>query len=565
MTSITRKHINSGRSLSSVITRLQKMNRGIYIIGLIIVSFILIFLKTKDIYTSLKYSVGFIGLLTFSIILESLVVRETVVKKFSLFYGLLSLFSLSYSLTLFYSLYIIRLVNFSKILSVWIPYSILMSMLVIYYTSFSLDNIIAVGLLRSVIIIGIFFHDIDFMIFGLSTCVLAVPNVIIASNMESKILSVKTKDIAKAYFSTFSKSFEYLENLQEIIGEDKSVITDIFMFKNRKGQIFWIVNNYFHYGPFGGLGSSEVPKMLLNALKNVIVLKGPATHRENISTARRAKKIVKRIVNSAMHVRTRPLVGRYHVLKRDKFKVYCIDVLGHYMCFVDILAEGYDDIPQEILGNLSDLENVCVIDLHTSRGSHGRIYDFTKKDFEVLVSLINDVIKEVNKKEYVEVEISYCKYVPKEGFDDIYSGGIHALLLKVGSKKILLLNFDGNNMALDLKRDLQKYLRAQGYEPIISTTDSHEKATPLGDYYMVGDLTRFESLREILDKMLMTLEKNLSSAVFGYRRIRYKTRILGDSWLSLLHHSLKTSKRVFILVLLQVILIMAMIGISSLV
>jgi|GEM_PF-2879282 len=562
MISIGKKHVSSGKSLSSVIMGMQRITKSIYPIILVLLTFILIFIKNRDVILSLRYSLGFIGIILFSLLLDYPIVQGTVIKKQSLLYGLFSLFLLSYALTILYSLYIVQMNSFSKILSVWVPYSILMTMLVIYYSSFSALNALSVGAIHSIITIGALFHDIDFKMFLISMCVLAIPNIIIAGNLETRFLFVKTKDIAKAYLSTFSKSFEYLENIQDIISEEKRVFSDIFMFKNNRGQIFWVVNNYFHYGPFMSIGSSEIPKMLLAALKNVLVFKGPATHRENISTSKRARRVTKRIVNSAMHMRTKELMARYCVVERDKFRVHCLDLSGFVICFVDILEEGYDDIPQEPLKDMLWRKDLCIVDLHVSRGSHNKLRDFTRRDFQILKSLIESAMESVQKIKYVQAEVSYASFLPEGNFTDIYSGGVHAILFKIGQLKILILDFDGNNMEWSFKTSLIKYLKDKGYEPIISTTDSHEKATPLGDYYMIGDTTRFEDFKDVINDMIRMLERNLSHAIFGHRKISHKTKILGDNWLSLLHHSLKTSKRVFILILLQVVLIMCLLPLS---
>ena len=562
MASLNEKEISKGKSISSALSRAQKMNKRFYFLGFIILSFVLIFIKTKNIYIAFRYSLWFSLLLGVSILLDYIVVRDTLIRKSSLFYGLISLFSLSYLLTITYSVYIIRLLVFSKIISVWIPYSILMSMLVVYYGSFLIRNTVFVGLIHSAIMIGAFFREIHVTIFSISMCVLAIPNIIIASDLESKFLFVKTKDIARAYFSTFSKSFEYLENIQEMIGEEKMIPSDIFMFKNTKGQIFWIVNNYFHYGPFMSIGSSEAPKMLIKSLKNVLVFKGPATHRENISTSRKTKKIIKRIVNGAMHVKTKDLLARYYSIEKDKFRVHCVDLSGAVLCFVDITKPGYDDIPQEPLDDIISSGGVCIVDLHTSRGSHAKLYDLTRKDIETLRSLIEEALEKLKYVEYSKSKASYANIIQRDWLEDVYSGGIHAILMEIRDKKILILNFDGNNMNNDTKEFLIKYLKKKGYEPIISTTDSHEKATPLGDYYMVGDLTSHYEIQKIVDDLIKSLEENLSSTIVGYRRIIHKAKILGDNWISMLHHSLKTTKRVLILVLLQVFLIMCLLPLS---
>jgi len=560
METITKESIKSGKRLSRFALRIRRSSVYFSII-FIILSFLLLFIRLRNFYKSFEYSVLILFEVLIGTFIAYLASRRVTIRPSVVFTGLISLYFLSYFLTCLYTLYILRLNILDIMLSVWIAYTILMTPLILYYTSFSIPSTLLSSCLYALILIGLNWDKLILNIFLVSIFVLSIPEVLIVLTLETRGSPIKMSDVAHAYFKTFSKSHEYLEYLQNTIGEKETLFSDIIMFRN-SNQIFWIVNNMFHYGPYYAIGSSNVPGMIINSLKNVIVFKGPSTHRENISMNKIARSIVKKITNTALHLKLKPIKARYEIIENNLFKAYLIDLSGKILCFVDIKKRGYDDIPWDVFKRLYFIEEISIVDLHTSKGLNDPFKDFKVSDIEALIDLINRGITKLKSKEYSEnVWISYAHKIVSES--DICSGGIHALEIQIGNKKFLIISFDGNNMEKTLKDAILSHFSRAGYVTIIATTDSHEKTSPLGDYYPVGSITSPQKIINILDDILKDLERNLSEGLVGHRRLRYTVKIVGDNWIYLLRNALKTSKRTIFLVASQVVVIMLLILVFS--
>ncbi|RLE44070.1 hypothetical protein DRJ22_06225, partial [Candidatus Woesearchaeota archaeon] len=530
----------------------------------IVLAFIILFIRIKDFYRSLEYSVLILFEVLVGMFITYLVfkkAKKVTIRPSVVFTGLTSLYSLSYFLTCFYTLYILRLDVLNIMLSVWIAYTILMTPLILYYTSFSLPSTLVSSGLYALILVSLNWDKLIHHIFLVSVLVLLMPEILIVLTLEIKRNPIKMSDVAHAYFKTFSKSHEYLEYLQNTIGEKETLFSDIIMFRN-SSQIFWIVNNMFHYGPYYAIGSSNVPGMIINSLKNVVVFKGPSTHRENISMNKIARSIVKKITNIALHLKLEPIKARYEITENKLFKVYAIDISGKILCFIDIKERGYDDIPWDVVRKLSHIKDLSIVDLHTSKGLDDPFKDFKLSDIEALIDLISDTISKLKSKEYSRnILVSYAHKIVSE--DDICSGGIHALEMQIENRKFIIISFDGNNMEKSLKEVILTHLTRAGYVPIVATTDSHEKTSPLGDYYPVGSITSSDKIISIINELLNDLEENLSEGLSGHRRLRYTVKIVGDNWIYMLRNALKTSKRTIFLVASQVLVIMLLILVFS--
>jgi putative membrane protein len=323
-----------------------------------------------------------------------------------------------------------------------------------------------------------------------------------------------------------NKNPEPLENIFEEMSEERSLEISMLRLLSKNGLTLAIFGIPVHFGPFGTIGSSPLPSLLLQELENsrlrTLVLRCLSDHSLNIPSRREVNKIKEKMVEALNSAK--PLEDcRASVLQRES-EGYCVTAIRVCSyCIVLLSCPGYstEDLPPEWLPKFSSiishygLTPLIVSDAHNSIDPSS--WRISYSDKEELSRLLEDAIEHLQQAPQKALEMGFNRIRPSGLPDDeVGPGGISALVLKTDGEKHALILIDGNNMVKGMRDQIVKCLKElSGLSTLeIATTDTHlltgVRRARKG-YFPIGLKTSCELLIEACMKSLSSAMDNLSS------------------------------------------------------
>lgn len=310
--------------------------------------------------------------------------------------------------------------------------------------------------------------------------------------------------LAVAFFTDWFKGSTKTEEHLLKLSKDGKAIVHLLSFETynsqKKGQpkaTFLIP--YIHPGPMGNIGSSNMPKIFHDNIKNSLTFHGPCTHDLNL----------------VRHTDVMKLVGDIKSAPTEQLGKKAKAVFGDHMCLLDIggktlaFADGDGDIDIGVGIASSDI----FVDMHSSGVDSvlDNIHAGSLQGLEFIDEarlLKTKLAKE--KPENMAIGTS---------FGVIGGCEVRVAYLDVG-KKIVFILFDSNNLK---GRLLLRKLQI-GYKIIACTTDSHNRNN--GKYI-------FEVLPEHLSEISQLIKKakaNAEPVIARYNKIERITKLFGDAY-----------------------------------
>lgn len=226
-----------------------------------------------------------------------------------------------------------------------------------------------------------------------------------------------------------------------------------------------LVFPYVHPGPLGDLGSSNITGKLqkFHPGRNMMVFHTTTTHDDNCAGDSEVEKISRVLTQSG------------------KEFDYCYEpYFGNYLSFLPFGDGGlfflspdnprFDDVKitegRKIVKRAKSLglKWAVTVDQHNNNMEIPEELD----DVSYLMKEADEAVK--SRKNRRILKAAFSKVVPD--LKDIGPGGITFLSLEMGSKKVAVILFDGNNMQFDLRRKIEESLH--GFDKIlVCTTDNH--------------------------------------------------------------------------------------------
>ncbi len=267
-----------------------------------------------------------------------------------------------------------------------------------------------------------------------------------------------------------------------------------FVRMKAEGTNFTMVFPYVHPGPLGDLGSSNITARLQrnHSDQKLLVFHTTTTHDDNCAGDTEMAKISK-VLNE----------------KGKEFK-YCYEpYFGKYLSFLP-LGEGgifflspddprFDDVKltegRKVVRKARSLglKWAVTVDLHNNNMDEPR----EMEDVSYLLGEVELAVKGRKNKRPLLAAQSTSTPDAK----DIGPGGISFVSVSAGSRRVAIALFDGNNMELELRQEVENAL--PGYDKIlVCTTDNHVVNT---DGLSVNPVGRFSDHGQIV-KIVKQLE-----------------------------------------------------------
>lgn len=268
-----------------------------------------------------------------------------------------------------------------------------------------------------------------------------------------------------------------------------------------------VVTTSFHPGPVRNIGGARLVGEI-NSIPNAFYLHSPTDHSMNPVNSEEVSKIISSL--SCSQVKLKPMRpfeidGENYILTVFPFDKLRLVFVNGKRCI--------DDLPKEV-----SYDNVIVVDAHNA---------YCKK-FEPNVNELRSLIE---RSLSVETEKAKLRYFFKKFRVETNSicGSIAIMILDYGLNKFVIIVFDGNNVKLEFRKEIEEFCRRRGFKAIVASTDNHSKTgiTTKFTYLPVGsderDKVIFEYLEECFKEDLKDCE-----VFFGEREISVK--VTGDKF-----------------------------------
>ena len=260
-----------------------------------------------------------------------------------------------------------------------------------------------------------------------------------------------------------------------------------------ESQNLTMVFPYVHPGPLGDLGSSNISAKLQKNHEDqkLMVFHTTTTHDDNCAGDSEIDKISKVIDESG------------------KESTYCYEpYFGKYLTFLPLGDGGiffispddprFDDVKitegRKIVrkAKLLGLKWAVTIDQHNNNMDEPKELE----DISYLLKEVEQAVK--SRKSKKTISVAYSRSVPE--YKDIGPGGIAFVSISIGSKKLAIILFDGNNMEYEFRQKVESSL--DGYDKIlVCTTDNHIVNTNGLNVNPVGRFSDHDEIVKIVKKL----------------------------------------------------------------
>jgi len=347
------------------------------------------------------------------------------------------------------------------------------------------------------------------------------------------------RGILKALLEGNSREFESM--LNDLSVERKLDIVTLGFRTVPDGKLkSAIVVSNFHPGPFLNVGSSSLPKKIMDAVKvrfNIpaAVPHGVSGHEMNLASQGENEKVIQNVLEmlngEKCLKKSTPPVSITHEGASSTCQIFgkCpfITLTLSPRTMEDIPLETGDEIQRYVKRHF---KYAAVVDAHNC------ISQVTVLSQDELKALKESAYQALNKainqnKHRVKLgvaEIDLEEYGPNLG---VGSGGGIVQMFEVGPHRSVYITFDANNMAKDLREKMLSLAHELGVsEAEVMTTDTHEVngrvPAKLG-YYPLGEKIDTPTLLSKVKSSLRKAESNLEEVEVFHKHRRIKVKVLG--------------------------------------
>ncbi|MCW4010819.1 MAG: DUF2070 family protein [Candidatus Bathyarchaeota archaeon] len=385
----------------------------------------------------------------------------------------------------------------------------------------------------------------------------------IIDQIGQKTYGVPSMSLFKAFMLNWVAALNApLEGYLEKMGGETDVEVSFLKFDSSKPKAAVIVP-LVHPGPFKNIGSSLLPSLLKSEFEkeyggNACVPLGLLGHELDAASQAQNHKIIDHILASA---KTQGTIGKAtpFVMVSEGFVSASCQVFGKTAFLSFTLApKTTEDLPQE-LGALVSEEasklglDVLVVNAHNSLTESNEI----EASLDTLRNVAAKCLKKAASQDASLFEVGASTVYPTEFTlkDGMGTGGITAIVVKVGNQKTAYVVIDGNNMVTGLREKIIAALASAGFdESEVFTTDTHAvSAVVLGrrGYHPVGEAMDQTTLIGHITNVATAAASNLESCMATCQRIVVpKVRVIGGECLEfmtvLVDKSIQKAKRIVV-------------------
>ncbi len=349
------------------------------------------------------------------------------------------------------------------------------------------------------------------------------------------------------------------------IGEYSESLVSTLVFKAGKKLKAVITTPYIHPGPYGAIGGSNLPFIIMDELERrygvecPIVLHGTCTPDLNPANKKENLKVVSAVNASVEEAlgNEKSKASKLVEVKRGDFTVKC-QIFGDYpLVIVTRSPLNTEDISFAVgwalMNRIRSLGFNCsaVVDAHNSIDSWAEPLRVNMPESFVLEEAVAEAVKSASQEINTEIRVGVSKRTvtinPREG---VGPGGLRFLLIETGKEKFGYLLIDANNVIKGLREEILNVFLKEGLRNgEVLTDDSHIVNGFRSGFNPFGMRMNKEEILKTVSEMLKEAENNLEPCTFScsMRKIR-NILVLGtgktNEFLSLVNSTVALTKLV---------------------
>lgn len=388
------------------------------------------------------------------------------------------------------------------------------------------------------------------------------------NNVGEKMFGTKSMVIFRAFLLSWVLDLNGpFEAFLEELSEERDIEVSIVKLKSSNTCVVGAVPAV-HPGPFRDIGSSVLPSQLKTAIaakigSETFIPHGLMGHEYDLPSQAQNQKVINGVID-ALDFDGSEATASPFVMVKDEFATACCQIFSRSALISFTLApKTIEDLPMELGEFIREkaekhgLATCVVINSHNS-------IDGTADPQEMLESLKKvgaECLEKTAHLKQMPVEMGAASFLPKEWTvrDGMGTGGITALVVKVGKQKSVYVTIDGNNMVSGLREKILACLQSAGFQQgEIFTSDTHSVSGLIvgsKGYHPVGEVMDQELLAYYVVEVSKKAASVLEAAKTGCRSVVIpNVKVIGeerlDSLLLLIEKGVQRAKRAIVPVLL---------------
>jgi putative membrane protein len=338
------------------------------------------------------------------------------------------------------------------------------------------------------------------------------------------------RDLIK-FFLYSSTSRKYYDSgdrfFKRIYSVEREVSVDMIRFENSAGQNkAALIFPYVHPGPFGTIGSSNLPERLTRYTseisKDIMVFHTATTNNNNCAGENEIESIGKAIKSMWAGDGQTDKMSRLVSLKSNGIRIDAISFNGRAIVALNPDRVSFDDI-------LYTEGQKAVAYLDESMGIHASIVDaqnnFVRGSREItdMGPYLHGIHKAASRlKSKYPCRIGY--YQNRMSSKALGPMGIQALVMDYGDEKDTMILTDSNNISHDLMEQVREDLKDKFKNIGIYTTDNHVVNVGSLDMNPLGESGDLGDIRKMILETVLKASENIEDvrAIYGTRKVRVK-------------------------------------------
>jgi len=303
-------------------------------------------------------------------------------------------------------------------------------------------------------------------------------------------LGINGPELLRAFgYDYLMNNSEPMEKTLTQIGEKQDVPVEVVVFKNDHGLIGVGVVQYVHPGPFRQIGSSSLPSAIMDHIRQnhsvpAFVMHGSCTHQQNLTTKEDFSLVMTEIDRLIEETEVHDTASGPHWSDLGKFKVWTLFVGEDVLTISTSAPEFTDDISLDvgkeaanvIRERVPQVKSVAVVDAHNC--IDGNAVSVMPGDLEAgeYVGTVSSAVFATFDAPRSKFSAGFNQVVPEDisPEEGIGPGGVTAMVLMTGSREVVMLSVDGNNMEPGFREEAIRILKTQGFDSVeVLTTDTH--------------------------------------------------------------------------------------------
>jgi putative membrane protein len=282
---------------------------------------------------------------------------------------------------------------------------------------------------------------------------------------------------------------EPFERILTRIATIQEIPVEIVLFKDDDGPVACGVIQYIHPGPFRDIGSSDLPSVIIEHIKEkhgipAFVMHGTCTHQQNLTTKDDYPIVLAEIDRLINDTEVHEFISGPHWSDGGRFKVWSLFVGNDVLTISTSAPDFTDDVSLDvgydaarmIRERLPQIRGVALVDAHNCINDSAISVTPGDPEAAEFVGTVSGAVFSTVNNEKTRAQIGIHQVCPNDisQSEGIGPGGIIAVVLNLGEREMALLSIDGNNMEPGFREQAQSLLKAEGFDAAeLVTTDTH--------------------------------------------------------------------------------------------